>query len=155
MTKSPSGKKRKKVNKNKKTAFHNAAPDGKNMKGAPREAIRREFGKRLQAAMLDKGWNQSELARHSGFGRDNISAYIRGVSIPGPIHLHAMANALNVKSDDLLPNKGMPSVDTVVPALDVAEIGEGMAWLRVNQAVDWDAALKIMALLKSADVVER
>lgn len=134
-----------------KRQYHNKPSDGASMEGAPKEAVRREFGKRLQGLMIDKGWNQSELARRAGFGRDNISAYIRGISMPGPIHLNAMANALGVKSEEILPSKSMPSIDNVIPAMDVRDVGKGLAWLRINQAVEWDTALKIMAMLKSDD----
>ncbi|MEP3248081.1 MAG: helix-turn-helix transcriptional regulator [Sneathiella sp.] len=135
-----------------KRQFHNKKPSkGKSIKGAPKEVIRREFANRLQSAMIDKGWNQSELGRRANLGRDNISAYIRGISIPGPLHLNALAVALDVKTEELLPSDAMPSIDQAVPALDVRDTGKGMAWLRVNQAVEWDAALKIMAILKSDD----
>jgi hypothetical protein len=53
---------------------------------APREAVRREFARRLQKAIVEKGWNQSEMARQSAlhmpdktFGRDLISGYLRGL----------------------------------------------------------------------------
>ncbi len=121
------------------------------MELAPKEAVRREFGKRLQGAMIDKGWNQSELARRAGVGRDNISAYIRGISMPGPVMLHKIAEALQMKPEEILPSKAMPSIDQVVPALDVRDIGKGLAWLRINQAVPWDDAIQIMNILKSDD----
>jgi len=56
-----------------------------------------------------------------------------------------------MKVEELLPSKAMPSIDQVIPAMDIRDIGKGMAWLRINQAVDWDVALKIMAMLKSDD----
>ncbi len=134
-----------------KRQFHNAPSKGEDMELAPREAVRREFGKRLQGAMIDKGWNQSELARRAGVGRDNISSYIRGISMPGPVMLHKIAEALQMKPDEILPSKAMPTIDQVVPALDVRDIGKGLAWLRINQAVPWDDAINIMNILKSDD----
>ena len=134
-----------------KRQFHNQLSKKHTTVGAPKEAVRREFGKRLQGLMIDKGWNQSELARRAGFGRDNVSAYIRGISMPGPLHLNALANALNVKPEEIMPSKGMPSVDDVIPAMDVRDVGKGLAWLRINQAVEWDTAIKIMQMLKSDD----
>jgi len=151
MAKSPKDTKKITKKKPQKKAFHNAPSEGAIMDGAPKEAVRREFGKRLQGAMIDAGWNQSDLARQAGFGRDNVSAYIRGISMPGPLHLNAMAKAFGMKVEELLPSKAMPSIDQVIPAMDIRDIGKGMAWLRINQAVDWDVALKIMAMLKSDD----
>jgi|TARA_R100000084_G_scaffold67833_1_gene29712 transcriptional regulator with XRE-family HTH domain len=136
---------------NDKRQFHNSPSKGEDMELAPKEAVRREFGKRLQGAMIDKGWNQSELARRAGVGRDNISAYIRGISMPGPVMLHKIAEALQMKPEEILPSKAMPSIDQVVPALDVRDIGKGLAWLRINQAVPWDDAIQIMNILKSDD----
>ena len=36
----------------------------------PKALTKQEFGRRLQARMLEKEWNQSDLARASGLGRD-------------------------------------------------------------------------------------
>lgn len=131
------------MTKIKKPAFHNAAPQGL-PQGAPPEAVKTEFARRVQAAMVNKGWNQSELARRASlhmpdkkFGRDNVSNYIRGTSMPGPTHLNALARAL-----------GMPSADDKAPPLDVKDLTDGRAWLRVNQAVDWQVAMQIVALLR-------
>ena len=136
-----------------KRQYHNERPKPKaeDLKLAPKEAMRREFGKRLQEAMLNKGWNQSELARNAGIGRDNISSYIRGIAMPGPLFLNKIASALDVEPNKLLPSRAMPSVDQVVPALDVRDIGKGLAWLRINQAVAWEDAITIMNILKSDD----
>lgn len=129
---------------------HGAFPEN-----APVEAIRREFAKRLQAALDDLGWTQSELARaaasHMGnrrFGRDNVSNYIRGKSLPGVPHLNALAKALHKKPSDLLPARYLSLAESKVPSLDVRDTGEGMAWLRVNRAVEWTKALEITRLLK-------
>ena len=134
-----------------KKQFHNPKPKEINLDGAPKSVIKKEFGKRLQAKMIEKGWNQSELAKKSNFGRDNISSYIRGISIPGPLHLSAMARALNCETDELLPSRLMPNVESSNPALDVKDIGKGLAWLKINQAVDWDVAIEVMSLIKKSN----
>jgi len=36
------------------------------------------------------------------------------------------------------------------PPLDVRDLGQGRAWLRVNQAVEWDTAVKVLTLLKGS-----
>lgn len=134
-----------------KRQYHNSLPKKVAMDLAPKEAVRREFGKRLQGLMIENGWNQSELARRAGVGRDNISAYIRGISMPGPVMLHKIAEALQMKPEEILPSRAMPSIDQVVPALDVRDVGKGLAWLRINQAVPWEDAIQIMNILKSDD----
>ena len=55
---------------------------------------RQEFGRRLTAMLVEKVWSQSDLARASGLGRDSISQYARGRSIPSPKNLSKLANAL-------------------------------------------------------------
>ena len=131
-----------------KRQFHNAPPKkGEDMELAPKEVLRREFSKRLQAQMIEKGWNQSELARRASIGRDNVSSYIRGIAMPGPLHLSALSRALGMTNDTLLPAKSMPSIDESFPALDIRAVGPSKAWLRVNQAVSMEDAIKIMQIL--------
>lgn len=140
--------------KTKRPAFHNPPPADL-PQGVPVEAVKAEFAKRLQAAMVERGWNQSELARRAAlhtvdkkFGRDNVSGYIRGTSLPGPAHLAALGKALKVEPRELVPMRGMPSVDEKVPALDAKDLGNGTVWLRINQAVEWPTAVQVMNLLK-------
>lgn len=140
-----------------KRQFINGPPGEDPPAGAPKDFIKAEFAKRLQKAITDKGWNQSELARRAAaftedgvFGRDNVSTYIRGKTLPGPIHLSALCKVLGVEPSDLVPSRGMPSVDDVNPPLDVKDLGAGRAWLRVNQPVDWTIALKVLEILRGA-----
>lgn len=137
-----------------KKQFHNRPPVGLPPE-APKDAVLAEFGRRLQAAITKQGWNQSEMARQAAnytadgtFGRDNVSLYVRGKTLPGPPHLHALCKALGMKPEELLPSRGTPSVDNQMPRLDVRDAGEGKAWLRINMAVSWPVALDIMKLLK-------
>jgi transcriptional regulator with XRE-family HTH domain len=127
------------------------------VRGAPPAAVRMDFAKRLQDALNDKGWTQSELARRmapmlkeSRIGRDNISKYVRGKVLPLPAALEAMAKVLGVEAKDLLPSRGTQATSEMSP-LDVRDIGAGRVWLQVNQAVDWPIALKVMNLLRGGD----
>lgn len=122
---------------------------------APVEEVKAEFARRLNAFMVRKGWNQSELARRAEgyspgkrFGRDNVSVYIRGMVLPGPLHLNALAQALGVEPSDLLPTRGVPQAGDKNPTFDMRDLGDGRVWLRVNQAIEWDVAMEIMKLLK-------
>ncbi len=122
--------------------------------GAPIDAIKADFAKRLQAEMERKGWNQSELARQASVhmkggrvGRDSVSPYIRGKTLPGPLHLSGIAKALQVEPKDLIPNINMLSVDAKLPPIEVKDLGEGKAWLRVNKAVPWSVAVKVMQMV--------
>lgn len=122
---------------------------------APYEAAKAEFARRLQTAMIAKGWHQSELARRaSGYmprgeqiTRDMVSKYIRAFTLPSPKALDALARALGKKPDELLPSRGVAS-SLVNPAAEMRTLEDGNAWLRINQAVPFDVAIKIMGLLR-------
>ena len=101
---------------------HTPPPSGTVSSGAPPEAIRMEFARRLQAALNARGWTQSELARrmapllkHSRLGRDNISKYVRGKVLPLPPALEAMAKVLEIKTFELLPARVTPSAGVEYP----------------------------------------
>lgn len=137
-------------------AYHNPPPTNVNSALLPKEAVKAEFARKLQHAFTAKGWTQSELARQAEaklpkghtFGRYNVSTYVRGKSLPGPVHLKALCDALGVKPDELLPTRGVGQVGSEMPPLDVRDMADGNVWLRINQAVPWPIALKIMELLK-------
>lgn len=127
---------------------HNPPPQGQLSPNAPREAVRIEWAKRLQKQMTERGWNQSELARKAGLSRDNISNYVAKGRIPSPVHLAKIAKALGCKPEELLPSRGMPSMEDRAPALDIRAIGPDRVWLRVNQECDVQVAMQIMGLLR-------
>jgi transcriptional regulator with XRE-family HTH domain len=111
---------------------------------------RAEFGKRLYSYMLKKGWNQSTMAREVGLGRDSISQYVRGRSIPNPINLDKLAKALNVEADVLFPNYDAQTNAVEEPTLEMKSIdndAENM-WLRINMKVDAKKALEVFKILK-------
>lgn len=120
----------------------------------PTDAVRLEFARRLQRAMIEKGWTQSELARRASayapqkrMIRDNVSKYIRGRVLPGPLHLQALCKALGKKPEDLLPTRGTPTGGAETPSMDLRDLQDGNAWLRINQAVPMTTALEIARLL--------
>jgi transcriptional regulator with XRE-family HTH domain len=121
----------------------------------PPAAIRLEFGRTIQRHLNERGWTQAELARRmkpflkdSRIGRDSISKYVRGKNLPNPPVLEAMAKAFGVESRELLPSRGTQAVSKEHAPLDVRDMGEGRAWLSVNQALDWPTALKVIGLLR-------
>src|SRR5690349_8661860 len=104
--------------------------------GVPTDAALAEFANKLQKLLVDKDWNQSDLARAAAkfmpdrkFHRDNISNYIRGQSFPYPVRLKAIAKALGVDPSDLRP-AGLPSASDKAPPLDIRALGDGNVFLR-------------------------
>lgn len=125
----------------------------------PSHLTRQEFGRRLLKLINAKGWRQADLARRAGIPRDAISKYIRGVIFPSPPKLEALAQALGVKSEELLPNIVEKTIDNDVAELEmkISTNSPKVAWLRVNRLVTTTTALKIMELLnddKPLDVGE-
>jgi transcriptional regulator with XRE-family HTH domain len=120
----------------------------------PRELTKQEFGRRLQALMLKKRWNQSELARSADLGRDAISTYIRGTSFPEPKNLQKLAEALEVEVEDLLPNAVVRAMETdQAPMLEIRQAAghPDKVWMRVNRMVPMEIAVKIFNILNEAD----
>lgn len=126
--------------------------------------VKREFARRIQAAMQSKGWNQSELARacdallpeptegqvqNLSFGRDAISHYVTGKSLPRADRLPILAKALNVKEEDLLPAEGVPSAGRT--AWRMVYRGDGNVFYSVNRTMTMRTANKISALLDEED----
>lgn len=125
-------------------------------------AIKREFARRLQDAMIHKGWTQSDLSRfasqhlpkpapgqkrgNSGIRRDLISKYIRGVMLPSPVNLEALAKTLNVEPGDLMPPV-VPGVRNDPIPFELRSLPDGRMFVRIAQPVSQQTALKILDLL--------
>lgn len=147
------------------TSFHNGAPS-QLPANAGSDLARVEFGKRLQRAMMDKGFSQSELARVASlqlgkhFGRDSVSQYIRGETLPNPERLAALARALGVSDEDLLPSRGLrgvrglPSVTEMMrPGLEIRE-DEDERYQQVNligQRVKKERMKELLAIIYDID----
>jgi len=99
--------------------------------------------------------SQTELAkaaaRHTPdkqFGRDLISSYINGRYVPNPINLEALARALDVRAEELLPQaNSLPRRGEATPPFDIRVLGDNRASLRVNQVVSLSVALKVAQLI--------
>lgn len=119
----------------------------------PRALTRQEFGRRLSALMLERSWNQSELARAADLGRDSISTYVNGKTFPTPRALKQLADALGVKREDLLPNQMMAAMDDEFPAVELKQATghPNKAWLRINRAMSFATAARIIELINKED----
>lgn len=107
--------------------------------------------------MIDKGWNQSELARQASkyaakpIGRDLISNYIRGDSFPRGSQLRALADVFKMTAEELLPNVIASAADNTSPTFEMRAVPDlpGTVWLRINRAVPFKTALEIARLLET------
>jgi transcriptional regulator with XRE-family HTH domain len=118
-------------------------------------SVRRDFARRLRTLRVKKGWNQSETARQAAkhmpdgkFGRDNVSKYESESTLPTPVYAVALARALGVTVEDLIPTANPLAMDMEIePALAFRQTGAKRAFLRINQEVDMSVALLVMELL--------
>lgn len=117
---------------------------------SPKALTKAQFGQRVYSLMLKKGWKQSDLARHSGLKRDSISTYVRGRVFPTPQSLQALAKALGVKPEELLPNIAKSAIDADEPSLSMraSTLDPAKVWLQVNQQVSMKTALRIAQVLE-------
>jgi len=117
---------------------------------------KQEFGRRLQHLLMERGLNQSELARRASIGRDSVSTYIRGRSFPEPKSLASIAKALGVSPQELLPNTVASAIDSDNPSLEIKESTghPGKVWMRLNRLVTSAQALKIMSILQEREVAD-
>lgn len=111
---------------------------------------RQEFGRRLYNLMLQKQYSQSDLARASGMGRDSISQYVRGRSVPSPKNLAKLADALDVEVNVLFPNYDAQANAVEQPTFEMKSIESDAEhfWLRINMKVPAEKALAVMQILK-------
>ena len=143
-------------------AFHNSAPAEAVPDHVSRDIAKVEFARRLSNQLVLKGWNQSDLAAAATkiapagikIGRDSVSNYIRAKNLPTPVHLKLLSDALGCTTNDLMPTRGTREAgDTAQPA-ELKDMGQGTAWLRINEVVPWQVALQVMAILRGSEEKE-
>ena len=116
---------------------------------------KQEFGRRLQSLLAQRGWTQAEFARKVGIGRDSISTYIRGKTIPNVTTLEKMAKILQLNSrSELYPNyeaEGIVQDEMPEASIKTVRGKPNMMWVSVNQEMPAEKALRIMQLLHGND----
>lgn len=115
------------------------------------ELTKVEFGRKLQHLMMDREWNQSDLARKSGLGRDAISTYIRGKSFPEPKNLAKLSRAFQISASELMPNAEIRAIDAdQLPMLEIKQAANfpDKVMLRINRMVSMEQAAAIVAILR-------
>lgn len=115
----------------------------------PKALTKEEFGRRLHAEIINRGWNQSEMARRADLRRDAISTYVRGTVLPSPAALQKLANALGMQPTDLLPNSAMSAIESDHSSLSmkVSSGAPNTAWLHVNRLVTVETAAEVIKLV--------
>lgn len=114
-----------------------------------RQQAKVDFGRRLHKAMIKKGWRQSDLARHSQIGKDSISNYVNGRTVPTQQNIEKLAQVVSVSPNDLWPGydgsmEGRRNVLTF--RLDPED--PAFAFVVIDSRLPIDLALKLLALAK-------
>lgn len=109
------------------------------------------LSRKISAYMTEHRVNASELADRAGLPRDSISRYRKKKSVPSEKSLQALAKAMGYKPSELMPNRADILVDPELATFEMVISPErpGKAWVRVDQLVDEEKALKIRALLRT------
>ena len=99
--------------------------------------------------MVKKGWSQSELSRATGVGRDSISNYIRGISLPNPRNLKRLADGLAVEMSDLYPNFSLSAAGMDVPSIQTRALpgDPHFMYLEINCKLPTNVALEVQQLI--------
>lgn len=108
-----------------------------------------EFARRLYERMLKKNWNQNQLAVESEVGRDSVSRYMRGMTLPDPKTAQKLATALDCEIADIMPAAMERAYDAELPSLEIRQVvgHGGVVWLRINRQVPFKTAAAIVELL--------
>lgn len=123
------------------------------------------FARRLNQALLKKGWSQSQLAEkvwgrtkdHRGNdvakGRDRISVYLAGKAFPDPHNLAKIAEALGLPISELAPDATAAAVERDRPevALTQAPGHPELVYLVVNKLMPMTLAARIVSMIADAD----
>lgn len=130
---------------------------------------RAQMARNIARLLIEKGWTQAELARRASdympidpktkkkgkVGKDLVGAYIKGKNVggkyvritPSADRVAAIAKAFGVPPEDIYPYAIPRQAQEDLPPFDVQTLDDGRVWLQLNQAVDRNTALKILALL--------
>lgn len=124
---------------------------------APKSLTKSEFGKRVYALRVARGWSQSDLSRRADIPRDAISKYCRGINLPDPVNLNKLAETFGVSPEELLPNAAEAAIaadDTPAFEIKVSATTPRFAWVRVNRLVRTETAMKIAEILSADDTFD-
>jgi transcriptional regulator with XRE-family HTH domain len=112
---------------------------------------KKQFAAALRKLMDAMGWHASELARQAGLPRDSISVYLNAKSLPTPKNLRALAEALQVSPEELLPKTSNVPHPFSEPVSEMRLVAgtPNAAWLRIDRLVSVKTAAKIMELIGS------
>ncbi|WP_411508235.1 helix-turn-helix domain-containing protein [Brucella anthropi] len=130
------------------------------------EIVRAEnFARNLFKAMTDRGMSQSDLARalwgetvtsegkNAARGRDRISVYLKGRTVPTPSTLKKIAEALGVPLEELAPDIVGAAVDRDNPEFSMSVVAghPDKTFVRVSKLLPLKFAVEIAQVIERAE----
>ena len=122
--------------------------------------VRKEFARLLKVERLRRGYTQLRLAREAAkftadkrFAHHMIGVYERTITLPGDVHLCAIAKALGKEPKDLLwpllttINGYSKDSNMTATTLELTDLGDGRASIRIAAQVPWEVAREIADLI--------
>lgn len=85
-------------------------------------------------------------------GRDRVSSYLSGKSIPDPKNMAAMADALGVTMEELAPNVAVDAIARENPEIAMTVISghPDKVHLVINKIISMDVVVQILSILNAA-----
>lgn len=133
----------------------------RNPEGQTKADLMRILSANLLRELAKREWDQADLARASGLVKDSIHSYCTQKTLPRPLALSKMANALRIKPSELMPSAldsigftpaGDPSANRP-PVMEFVAGDATFARIRFDDVVFSTTAIEIMRLL-AADQAE-
>lgn len=117
-----------------------------------REARLSHMAERLNRLSIEKNLSQADLSRITKLGRDSMSRYFRGMTIPDTLSLVALARALGTEPRELDPGATaatLPSMTEIAPAMSIREdpAAPGWSFVQINRRMPSALAARIMGLI--------
>lgn len=107
------------------------------------------FSARIRQLLIDRQWSQSEAARHCGLGRDVMSIYALGKSLPGPKHLAKLAKGFGVEPNDILPPR-----EKAAEGLSVTEMEDGSYTVTMTRRLSAKGLRRLLEVIEEETVPE-
>jgi transcriptional regulator with XRE-family HTH domain len=122
------------------------------------------FARKLHEAIVSRNMSPSDLAAEvwgrttdsRGYsvakGRDRISVYLQGKSVPDPKNLAKIAEVLGMKVEELAPDITASTVEKENPEIAMTAIAghADKVFLRVNKLVSLELAARIISMLSES-----
>lgn len=111
-----------------------------------KERIRKTFAENFYRILDEKNISQRDVCSHTDMQPYELNKYARGTLTPKPDKVQAIARALNVEPDELIPGY-VTKKDRKRAAVRMVTLDSGNVWLEFSAAFDPEIANQILELI--------